>query len=142
MPEPFFSGDVEARWFHDGRTMKLLRDFSFSDRTGKLWLAPAGSKVDGASIPRAFWSTVGPPFVGKYRRASVIHDVYCQTRSEPWQEVHRMFYEAMRADGTSSNQARQMYFAVRNFGPRWDEDGNDLVIDFDEENDLLELGGP
>jgi len=142
MPDPRFNGDVEARWLRDGRTMKLLKPFAFIDKNGKEWLAPQGSKVDGASIPKAFWSSVGPPFVGRYRRATVIHDIYCQTRSEPYQAVHRMFYQAMLVDKTPAMKARQIYFAVKHFGPKWDADGNDLVVDFDEDVDPTTLDGP
>lgn len=108
--------------------MKLLEDFSFVDKRGVSWLAPAGSIVDGASIPRILWPVVGSPFAGRYRRASVLHDVACQERRRPWKKVHKMFYQAMRADNTPKAQAKQMYKVVRMFGPRWDEDGNQLEI--------------
>jgi len=50
--KPVFSGDVIVQWLPDGRTMELLEDFSFVDAKGTSWLAPAGSIVNGASIPR------------------------------------------------------------------------------------------
>jgi len=132
MPDAYFIGDVEVKWLKDGRKMKLLSDFGFIDHTGKQWLAPADRTVDGASIPRFFWSVIGSPFIGKFRRASVLHDVACVDRTEPYEDVHRMFYEAMLADNTPALKARKMYAAVRNFGPRWDEDGNDLATEDDD----------
>ena len=51
--------------------MILLEDVSFTSK-GKIWTAPAGSVIDGASIPRFFWRVIGSPFIGYYRRASVV----------------------------------------------------------------------
>ena len=75
--------------------------------------------VDGASIPEAFWSFIGGPFEGKYRNASVVHDFYCDTRTETWEDVHMVFYNGMRAAGVDPITAKIMYSAVYNFGPRW-----------------------
>lgn len=98
----------------------LLCDFAFIDYRGKRWLAPGGAVTDGASIPRIFWTIWGSPFDGDYRYAAVIHDRYCITKSEPSEEVHRMFYEACLAGGVGRIKARLMYFAVSRFGPRWE----------------------
>lgn len=114
-----FTNTVKAEWLPDGRRMLILEDVSFVDVTGKEWLAPAGSVVDGASVPRFFWRIIGSPFVGKYRRASVIHDVYCVTRSEPCEEVHSMFKEAMLTDSVRPDKAETMFNAVVTFGPKW-----------------------
>ena len=92
----YFSGPVEARWESDGVTMVLLHELRYTDPYGEVWVAPAGSRVDGASIPRVFWSIIGAPFEGKYRKASVLHDVAYDQQSRPWEDVDRMFYNAMR----------------------------------------------
>ena len=126
-----FKGNVTVKWRKDGITMKLLQDFSFRDSKGKTWKAPAGSIVNGASIPRILWSTVGSPFTGRYRRASVVHDVACQQRTRPWKATHTMFYEAMLADKTLKSKAKQMYRAVMLFGPRWDKNGRLQPINID-----------
>lgn len=114
-----FSGDVIANWCANGRDMILRLELTFIDGKGKEWVAPAGSVVDGASIPRFMWRFVGSPFCGKYRRASVVHDVYCVNRSEAWQDVHRVFLEMMRVDGVSKIKRWIMFVAVWFFGPRW-----------------------
>lgn len=129
-----FIGDVKTQWLKDGRKMKLLEDFQFIDPSGKQWLAKKGESVDGASIPKILWTSVGSPLVGKYRRATVLHDVECVHRREPHTMVHRMLYDAMLADGTSKAKAKKIYMAVIMFGPRWDENGDDL--DFSEDEDL------
>jgi hypothetical protein len=68
-------GNVKAEWLPDGRSMKLLETFRYVDANGVAWAAPKDSVVDGASIPQEFWTFIGGPFEGKYRNASVCHDV-------------------------------------------------------------------
>lgn len=115
-----FIGAVVTGWvLGSNRLMQLKADFTFIDVNGVEWLAPKGSLIDGASIPRVFWVFIGSPFVGKYREASVVHDVYCKTKSRPHKEVHKMFYNAMRANDVGYIKAKAMYFAVRLGGPKW-----------------------
>jgi len=117
--------------------MRILEDVSFFDSAGKEWKAPAGSIVDGASIPRAFWTAIGSPFVGMYRRASVIHDVACQDRTEPHRAVHDMLFEAMILDGVPLTKARIMHDAVMTTGPKWSADGTDLIVYGGEDEEML-----
>lgn len=114
-----FIGRVVAEWLADGRTMRLLENFSFIDPHGIRWDAPAGSVVDGASIPQLFWSTIGGPFEGKYRNASVIHDIACDRKDRPWTDVHWVFHEAMLASSVDPIQAQVMFDGVWAFGPKW-----------------------
>lgn len=116
-----FVGELIAKWLPDHRSMELTHPFAYVDQRGKRWDAPKGSVVDGASIPRVFWTAIGGPFEGAYRNASVVHDVACVERRQPWQEVHRMFYHAMRAAEVEQVKAALMYAAVYRFGPRWDK---------------------
>jgi hypothetical protein len=81
-----FSGNPQTEWLSetgDDRRMKLLQDFWYDDPQGRRWLAAAGSVVDGASIPAPLWSTVGSPYTGDYRRASIVHDVACNDPAVP-----------------------------------------------------------
>lgn len=114
-----FSGSVVARWHKDGRSMTLVDPFAYVDPRGIRWVASAGSVVNGASIPRAFWSLVGGPFEGRFRNASVVHDVACEERSRDWRDVHRMFHDACRCGGVGAALANTMFYAVWHFGPRW-----------------------
>jgi hypothetical protein len=116
-----FLGHVKSEWLTDGREMLLTAPFSYVDSVKLEWRAPAGARIDGASIPRVFWSLVGGPFEGKYRDASVVHDYETCIRLRPWRAVHRMFYEAMLTRGEAKARAKLMYFAVYHFGPRWPE---------------------
>lgn len=115
-----FEGEVVALWDADGRRMQLREPFSYIDSTDRRWTAPAGTVVDGASIPAAFWSLIGGPFSGKYRNASVVHDIGCDEMLASWEDVHWMFYEACRCAGVDEFQAKTMYYAVYHFGPRWE----------------------
>jgi hypothetical protein len=103
----------------DGRLMRVVEPFGFLDPEQKRWPVPVGTKVDGASIPQPLWSLIGGPFEGKYRDASVVHDYYCDVRTEPCKAVHRVFYLAMRASGLSDQRAKFMYAAVYFAGLRW-----------------------
>ncbi len=115
-----FIGVVATKWITPDREMELLEDFAYVDPFGKQWDAPKGSIIDGASIPRALWTIVGSPFTGLYRNASVVHDVACSVMEQPWRDVHRMFYYAMRRGGVDEQSAKLMYGAVYHFGPRWE----------------------
>jgi hypothetical protein len=116
-----FIGKVVAQWDDSGREMVLTEPFGYIDPEGNRWDAPAGSVIDGASIPQVAWSVIGGPFEGKYRNASVIHDVACDQRQRPWDKVHLTFYYAMRACDVEESLAGTMYAAVYYFGPRWEE---------------------
>jgi hypothetical protein len=120
-----FDGRVAVEWLSDGgldRDMRLLEPFAYRDQDGKIWSVPAGAVINGASIPQVLWSIIGSPYTGGYRRASVSHDYYCSQESgfpEPYQDVHRMFYNAARAGGVDEFSARRMYYAILAFGPKW-----------------------
>ena len=115
----YYSGSPETRWDADGRNMTLLNEFRYTDPKGETWVAPAGSVVDGASIPRSLWSLMGGPFEGKYRNASVLHDVAYDQRNRPWEECDLMFYNAMRCSGVGAVEAKTMYYALYKFGHHW-----------------------
>ncbi len=123
-----FVGTVKTEWIEANRKMQLLGDFAYVDPNGVEWKAPKGSVVDGASIPQVLWTVAGSPYTGEYRNASVVHDVACDRRDKPWQDVYRMFYEASRAAGVSEQKAKVMYAAVYHFGPRWAPGGARMMF--------------
>jgi Protein of unknown function (DUF1353) len=116
-----FEGRVIVEWLIQSpeRDMKLLEPFAFRDGRGKLWSVPVGAIINGASIPQVAWSAAGSPYTGSYRRASVVHDYYCETKTESWESVHRMFFDAMIAGGVGEVQAKTFYAFVYAGGPRW-----------------------
>jgi hypothetical protein len=99
--------------------MTLLSELRYTDPQGLVWIAPAGSTVDGASIPRSLWSVMGGPFEGKYRNASVLHDVSYDQHYRPWADCDRMFYNAMRCSGVGAVEAKTMYYSLYKFGRHW-----------------------
>jgi len=115
----YFDGDPVTKWNADGRTMTLLTELRYTDPQGFVWVAPIGSVVDGASIPRYLWSIMGGPFEGRYRNASVLHDVAYGDHKRPWQDCDRMFYYAMRCSGVSAIEAKTMFYALYRFGHHW-----------------------
>ena len=122
--------DVAAEYEDYGETdpghteFELLQDYSYRDDDGTVWTAPAGSIVNGASIPRVVWTSVGGPWSGKYRNAAVIHDYLTEERPSSSEVVHRLFLDGMLKNGVSKTRANLMYAAVVTFGGKWNEAGN------------------
>jgi Protein of unknown function (DUF1353) len=114
-----FEGRLITEWLDDGRNMKLLGAFRYLSPDRLKWEVPEGTVVNGASIPQFLWSFIGSPFGDKYRKASVIHDYYCESRTRESGRVHKVFYEAMLDAGVNEAKAWILYEAVRRFGPRW-----------------------
>lgn len=115
----FAGGEPQIELQPDNRTSRLLSPFAYFRPDRSHWPVPVGAFFDGASIPRVFWTLIGSPYVGAYRKAAIVHDHYCVVKARRWQDTHRMFYEAMRCDGVGKSKAGVMYYAVRRFGPRW-----------------------
>ena len=111
----YFSDNPQTEWITDldkpDRNMKLLRDFSYTDPEGKVWLASSGEKINGASIPRPLWSTVGSPYTDDYRNASIVHDIAVESGDR--KAADKMFYYACLAGGCSKSQSRLLYLGVR-----------------------------
>lgn len=112
-----FSGNPQTEWLVDtgkaDREMKLLEDFWYDDPDGRRWNASKGSVINGASIPRPLWSTVGSPYTDDYRRASIVHDVACNDPTVLRKDADKMFYFACLEGGCSKNQAKILYAGVR-----------------------------
>ena len=114
-----FPEEPDVRLLRGGRKVQLLKDFSYRADDGTIYIAPAGRIADGASIPKLFWRVIGPPLTGKYRYASIIHDIQCQDKALPHITVHSLFYEMMVAESVGALRAKAMWWGVSNFGPRW-----------------------
>jgi hypothetical protein len=113
-----FLSQPKTEWLDD-RKMRLLEDFVYVDPNENPWLAPKNSEIDGASIPQPLWSWIGSPFTGKYRNASIVHDVACDKKDKPPNAVHRMFFDACLAGGVPEKDAMPLYYAVARYGPKW-----------------------
>lgn len=119
-----FSGEPRTLWLTepgDDRAMRMLELFTFTDPSGLIWDAPADSLIDGASIPQVLWTFLGSPYIGDYRRASIVHDIACNragTDAKKRRAADRMFYRACRADKCSIAQSIVFYLGVR-IGAIW-----------------------
>lgn len=112
-----FSGNPKTEWVLDpcgnDRNMKMLEDFSFIDPAGRVWMAEKSSIINGASIPRQLWTLIGSPYMDRYRRAAIVHDVACDDKNVLRKEADVMFFYACRAGGCSATQACVLYVGVR-----------------------------
>lgn len=116
-----FFGKLKANWSNrkNARKMKVVEDFAFVDSHGVKWEATAGTIVDGSSIPSFLWGVFGSPFIGRHRRASVLHDPECEKQTRPCEQVHQMYFDACRADGVFKTKAKLMHKGIKLRGPKW-----------------------
>ncbi|MFW2543296.1 DUF1353 domain-containing protein [Primorskyibacter sp. 2E107] len=109
--------------------LPTTRKIDFIDGFGQTWTAPPKTLTDGASIPILFEPLMGDRQSREYLEAAALHDAYCGVGNETletyqtkrWEEVHRMFYEALLVAGTPPIRAKMMFAAVYLGGPRWDD---------------------
>lgn len=98
--------------------MILEEEFFYIDKDQKKWVVPKYGELNGATIPRVLWSIIGSPFVGSYRRASVVHDYFVGEGNNPdvtyqeRREADKMFFRACRTDGCSWSFAAKLYIGV------------------------------
>jgi hypothetical protein len=119
LPIPADGRIVHASWDRRDRTDYLGYPVVFVDSDGEEWVVPVGTAVNGLSVPRFFWRLM-PPYAGRAREASVVHDWMC-LKPHPTDSVTaaRVFYDAMRANGVCAWTAWTRWLAVRWFGPRF-----------------------
>lgn len=82
-------------------------------------VVPNGFVMNGASIPKAFWSTIGHPMRTGFVYPAGVHDYECTVRTAPSAEVHRRFRDMLKAEGVGRVRRHLMYWAVAAFGPSW-----------------------
>lgn len=116
MSNGLFSGNPKTEWLSergDDRDMRIIEPFWYIDPAGRRWDVPAGTIINGASIPRTLWSSVGSPYTGDYRRAAVVHDAVVGREGVLRPEADTMFYYACLAGGCSLIQGKLLYAGVR-----------------------------
>ena len=84
-------------------------------------VVPAGYRTDFASIPRIFWRLMPPG--GQYREAAVVHDYLCDVEPKVCNHIQAaaVFGEAMQELDIQPLVRRVMAWAVRRFGPKFNE---------------------
>ena len=105
----------------DGRKVRLWDILSFEDSDGRVHSALPGFVSDVSSHPQFTWSWLGGPLSGKYRRSAIIHDqLLANVATDPTMTValaHKVFRNAMLADGVSEEDADLFFTAV--VGKTW-----------------------
>ena len=89
-----FQGRYEIQGYTE-YTFKTLAELSYTTEKDRVYTVPIGFITDGASIPKIFWSFIGSPFTGLYRRAALIHDYLYATQTTTRVYADRVFLEAM-----------------------------------------------
>lgn len=97
---------------------EIVSDFKYIDPNQIAWLTKKGDMTDGASIPPWAQPFIGEPFDKSFIKAAVIHDHYCDRHVRPWQQTHRVFYDALIESGVDTAKAKLMYYAVYFAGPK------------------------
>lgn len=75
---------------------------------------PAGFETDGATVPRFLWVLV--PRVGRYFRASIVHDYMYVNAIDSKARADELFLLNMQRDGVPIIKRNVMYFATIIFG--------------------------
>lgn len=111
------------------REWELLSAFRFeSDQYPGVFVVPAGTRTNFASIPRFFWRVLPP--IGNYDEAATVHDAGCNGKlvTPEGQRIRtvkpvidNLFHEALLCETFRKSQvgptiARLMYEAVKLFG--------------------------
>ena len=99
-------------------TYKTLAELSYTTNKYITYTVPIGFVTDGASIPKLFWSLVGSPFTGLYRRAALIHDYLYAIQTTKRSYADKVFLECMKVLKVGWWKRRIMYMAVRTCGWR------------------------
>jgi hypothetical protein len=114
MPNPFPDKlDLSPAGMKGGSRLFVLND-DFRFVGNATVIVPAGFVTDGASIPRLFWSLMGP--FGLYFEAAIVHDFLYSTGgcgALSRLQCDLIFLEAMTAIGVSWLTRSIIYRAVR-----------------------------
>ena len=117
IPQPRRSG--WRRWGKRRRRFELLDPFKYITSDWVTVSVPAGTIVDGASVPCFFWRLVGQPW-GEYAEATVIHDYLWKLEidrmrrgnSPDFRWANIVFLDAMTTLGVARWRRRIMWAAV------------------------------
>ncbi len=117
MPQRFIGrcvteGVAPYRW-------RLVEDFAYESRAGRILTVPAGFETDFASVPRLLWPILplsdAVHFIASGRS---IHDYAVRNRKRlgySLMDCHRLFREVLLFSGTGGQKTAVMYAAVVGF---------------------------
>ena len=113
LPPPHKRKWWERLFPHQPRAI-VLNLFTYIDKDGVRWEAPAGTRINGLSSPWCLWRLM-PPFAWRAIRPSAIHDAGCTYCTRPSWAVHK----AMKCENAGPARAWITWFLIRAFGPRF-----------------------
>ncbi len=97
-----------------GKWFRTVEVFSYeSEKFKRIYYVPSGTNTDFASIPRGFLWLIDS--VGKYGKATVLHDYLCESKIVTREEADQVFLEAMEKLEVSWLKRKVMYYAVRTY---------------------------
>ena len=104
----------------------LMEPWEIFDVCGFRFVVPAGTRTDGASIPRFLWRVCGHPLMAPRVYAAVLHDwLYTGEESSTdgaqpddvtRKDADEIYYALLRHFGVPSWKAKIEYWALRLFG--------------------------
>lgn len=90
--------DLEVNWMTEGEKAKQV-------------IIPRGFVTDGASIPRAFWSIIGSPYLPEFITGAIVHDWMCEQNWEV-NEMSDLFLALLIDSNVDSRKAEIMRASV------------------------------
>lgn len=121
-----FQSTVVVEWLDDPYVLKqrLVRDLTYRQAGGKVWVVPANAIIDGQSLPTLFVSVMGFPFDSPFRKTALVYDYAAKSKQDTWDDAQHMFYEAAVTEGVVPVEAKVIYMLLNATGLRWAVRGN------------------
>lgn len=97
----------------------LMEDWYIDNVVGFRFVVPAGTRTDGASIPRFLWRLCGHPLMAPRVYAALLHDwLYSgESPSTATQAHDRNYYDGAWPSDLTRKEADRCYYALlRHFG--------------------------
>lgn len=115
-----FATNPSFNWKKKSYEAQLDSDLIYEAKDGRIYVVPAKTYTDFASIPRFLWN-IASPFDPEHRLPAVLHDLFYGLRGgDPYglcrKDCDKLFLEAMESEGQSYWRRHTIYQAVRTFG--------------------------
>lgn len=111
--EAFAHEELKVEFSENGDEAIIIEEFTYGV-DDKNYVVPIGFVTDFASVPR--FAQIIVPRIGKYTKATVIHDYWYKNATNTKKWADKEFLRAMLLLSTPKWQAYIMYMAVKLFG--------------------------
>lgn len=130
-------GDVILKFLDDNTDdCILLSDLYYTSDKFRIHVKK-GMTTDGASIPRILWTAIGSPFIGKYRKASIIHDALYRSHALSKKDSDRVFLDIMKSLGVGTIKRYLIFGGVFTFG--WFSYANKSKSEIEDLSQFIEV---